>query len=135
YNKDVVQGLVGYGTIYANIAILDATYKITTKHSLRLEVQGLWTKDQADQGDWLMALLEYQWAPHMFVALTNQWNYGNKHVEDRLHYPSITVGYIHNATRVTLGYGRQRAGIFCVGGICRNVPASNGVSLSITTSF
>lgn len=135
YNKDVVQGLVGYGTIYANIAIVDLTYKVASRHSLRLEVQGLWTKDQADQGDWAMALLEYQWAPHMFVAVTDQWNYGNKHVEDRLHYPSISIGYIRNATRVTLGYGRQRAGIFCVGGICRNVPASNGVSLSITTSF
>ena len=135
YNKDVVQGLVGYGTIYANIAVLDFTYKVTTHHSLRLEVQGLWTKDRADQGDWAMALLEYQWSPHLFVAVTDQWNYGNSHHEDRLHYPSITVGYIHNASRITLGYGRQRAGIFCVGGICRNVPASNGVSLSITTSF
>ncbi|MFT5902388.1 MAG: hypothetical protein ACI9LA_001602, partial [Bacteroidia bacterium] len=135
YNKDVVQGLVGYGTIKVNIAIADVTYKVTKKHSLRLEVQGLWTKDRADEGDWLMALLEYQWSPHMFVAVTDQWNYGNKHVEDRLHYPSITVGYIHNASRITIGYGRQRAGIFCVGGICRNVPASNGVSLSLTTSF
>lgn len=135
YNGDVVQGLIGFGTIYSNIGILDATYKITPKHSLRLEVQGLWTKDQADQGHWALALLEYQWAPHMFVAVMNQWNYGNKDADKRLHYPSITVGYIHNATRITLGYGRQRAGIFCVGGICRNVPASNGVSLSITSSF
>lgn len=135
YNKDVVQGLVGYGTILANIAIIDVTYKVASDHSLRLEMQGLWTKDRADQGDWAMALLEYQWSPHLFVAVTDQWNYGNEHVEKRLHYPSITVGYIHNATRVTLGYGRQRAGIFCVGGICRNVPAANGVSLSITTSF
>lgn len=135
YNKDVVQGLVGYGTIKANIFIADVTYKVAKKHSLRLEVQGLWTKDQADEGDWLLALLEYQWSPHMFVAVMNQWNYGNKEEKKRLHYPSITVGYIHGASRITLGYGRQRAGIFCVGGICRNVPASNGVSLSITTSF
>ncbi|MBI1287910.1 MAG: hypothetical protein GC178_10055 [Flavobacteriales bacterium] len=136
YNKDVVQGLVGYGTIHANIGILDVTYKVAARHSLRLEMQGLWVKkDHPDQGDWAMALLEYNWSPHMFVAVTDQWNYGNPHEEKRLHYPSITVGYIHNATRVTLGYGRQRAGIFCVGGICRNVPASNGVTLSITTSF
>lgn len=135
YNKDVVQGLVGYGTIHANIAIVDVTYQVASAHSLRLEVQGLWTKDRADQGDWAMALLEYQWSPHLFVAVTDQWNYGNSHEEKRLHYPSLTVGYIHNATRVTLGYGRQRAGIFCVGGICRNVPAANGVTLSITTSF
>lgn len=135
YNKDIVQGLVGYGTIHANIAILDVTYRMAASHSLRLEVQGLWTKDRADEGDWAMALLEYNWSPHMFVAVMNQWNYGNKNVDKRLHYPSITVGYILNATRITLGYGRQRAGIFCVGGICRNVPASNGVTLSITTSF
>ena len=135
YNKDVVQGLVGYGTIRANIFIADVTYKVAKKHSLRLETQGLWTKDRADEGDWLLALLEYQWSPHMFVAIMNQWNYGNKEVKKRLHYPSITVGYIHGASRITIGYGRQRAGIFCVGGICRNVPASNGVSLSLTTSF
>lgn len=135
YNKDVVQGLVGYGTIRANIFIADVTYKVAKKHSLRLEAQGLWTKDRADEGDWLLALLEYQWSPHMFVAIMNQWNYGNKEVKKRLHYPSITVGYIHGASRITIGYGRQRAGIFCVGGICRNVPASNGVSLSLTTSF
>lgn len=135
YNGDVVQGLIGFGTIKSNIGIVDATYKITSRHSLRLEVQGLWTQDRADEGHWALALLEYQWAPHMFVAAMNQWNYGNRDADRRLHYPSLTVGYIHNATRITLGYGRQRAGIFCVGGICRNVPASNGVSLSITSSF
>ncbi|MFM1874480.1 MAG: hypothetical protein RL266_217 [Bacteroidota bacterium] len=135
YNKDVVQGLVGYGTIHANIAVLDATYKVAGSHSLRLELQGLWTGDRKDEGHWALALLEYQWSPHLFVAVLNQWNYGNKNPDKRLHYPSITVGYIHNATRITLGYGRQRAGIFCVGGICRNVPAANGVTLSITTSF
>lgn len=135
YNKDVVQGLVGYGIIHANIGILDGTYKITSNHSLRLEVQGLWTQERKDEGHWALALLEYQWSPHMFVAVMDQWNYGNKNADKRLHYPSITVGYMHNATRITLGYGRQRAGIFCVGGICRNVPASNGVSLSITSSF
>ena len=91
YNKDVVQGLVGYGTIKANIFIADVTYRVAKKHSLRLEMQGLWTKDRADEGDWLLALLEYQWSPHMFVAIMNQWNYGNKEVKKRLHYPSITV--------------------------------------------
>jgi hypothetical protein len=80
-------------------------------------------------------MLEYTWSPHFFVAVLDQWNYGNPHEEKRLHYPYIQVGYTHNASRITLSYGRQRAGIFCVGGICRNVPASNGVSLSITTSF
>lgn len=135
YNKDVVQGLAGYGTIYSNIGIVDLTYSLNSRHALRMEVQGLFNKDKADEGDWAMALLEYTWSPHLFVAASAQYNYGNKVEEKRLAYPSIFIGYIHNATRVTLGYGRQRAGILCVGGICRNIPASNGISLSITTSF
>lgn len=135
YNKDVVQGLAGYGTIYSNIGIIDLTYNIKSAHALRLELQGLFNEDRADEGDWAMALLEYTWSPRLFVAATAQWNYGNKDEDKRLVYPSIFIGYIHNATRVTLGYGRQRAGILCVGGICRDIPASNGVSLSITTSF
>lgn len=133
YNKDVVQGLAGYGTINAHIAVVDLTYKVRPKHALRLELQGLFT--EKDEGSWAVALIEYTWSPHFFVAILDQWNYGNKVESKRLHYPFIQVGYTHNATRVTLSYGRQRAGIFCVGGICRNVPASNGVSLSVSTSF
>jgi len=133
YNKDVVQGLVGYGTINAHIAVVDLTYKIKPKHALRLELQGLFTGQ--DDGSWAVAILEYTWSPHFFVAVLDQWNYGNPKEKKQLHYPYIQVGYTHNASRITLSYGRQRAGIFCVGGICRNVPASNGVSLSITTSF
>jgi len=135
YNKDVVEGLAGYGTLFTNIGIIDMTYKIAPRHALRMELQGLWVKDRADLGDWAMALLEYTWSPHLFVAVMNQWNYGNKDAAMRHHYPSVFVGYVHNASRVTLGYGRQRAGILCVGGICRTIPASNGVSLTVTTSF
>lgn len=132
YNKDVIQGLSGYGTIYANIGIIDLLYKVATKHSLRLELQHLWTKQ--DEGDWAMALLEYNFSPHYFVAVMDQYNYSNPHNKE-FHYPIVSAGYIKDATRFMLTYGRQRAGIFCVGGVCRNVPASNGVALSITTSF
>jgi hypothetical protein len=135
YNKDVVEGVAGYGTLFTNIAIADMTYKVAPRHALRLEVQGQWVKDRADLGDWAMALLEYTWSPHFFIAVTDQWNYGNKDAAKRLHYPSVFVGYTHNASRITLGYGRQRAGILCVGGICRTIPASNGVSLTLMTSF
>jgi len=34
-----------------------------------------------------------------------------------------------------VNYGRQRAGIFCVGGVCRQVPAANGLTLSVTSTF
>ena len=34
-----------------------------------------------------------------------------------------------------LGYGKQREGLLCIGGVCRQVPASNGLTFSLTTSF
>ena len=133
YNKDVVQGLAGYGTINANIAILDVTHKFTTKHSLRVEAQTLQTKQ--DLGSWVMGLLEYTYSPHWFITVYDQYNYANKAVKQRIHYVGGQAGYIGGTTRIALGYGRQRAGIVCVGGVCRFVPASNGASLSITSSF
>ena len=50
------------------------------------------------------------------------------------HYYSVTTTY-KNSHRVELRYGKVRAGLFCVGGICKEVPASNGFSINITTLF
>ncbi len=133
YNKDVVQGLAGYGIIDANIAIIDVLHKFAPKHSLRVEAQTLQTKQ--DMGSWVMGLLEYTYSPHWFATVFDQYNYGNYQTEQRIHYLGGQMGYVGGTTRIALGYGRQRAGIVCVGGVCRFVPASNGASLSITSSF
>jgi hypothetical protein len=119
--------------IFANIAVADVTWKFKPKHALRFEAQGLWT-DQ-DQGDWAFAQIEYTFSPHWFVAVLDQFNYGNPNTEERYHYALGNVGYVKGPNRVSLQYGRQRAGFFCVGGICRSVPASNSVLLSIISSF
>lgn len=132
YNKDVVQGLSGYGTVYADMGVVDVTYKFNQKYALRMELQSLTTKQ--DEGSWAMGLLEFTHTKY-FVAILNQYNYGNEEAKKRLHYPSLTVGYLMDKTRITATYGRQRAGIFCVGGVCRNVPASNGLTLSVMMSF
>jgi hypothetical protein len=133
YNKDVAQGKVNEGIVYANIEVLEFTYKFNDKHALRMEFQGLQTKQ--DHGDWATVVAEYTISPHWFFSTVNQYNYGNHIKEDRLLYPIGQIGFIKNSTRVTLGYGRQRAGIFCIGGICRVVPASNGATISISSSF
>jgi hypothetical protein len=65
----------------------------------------------------------------------DQYNYGNPKSDLQIHYVIGTFGYVHEATRLTLSYGRQRAGLFCVGGVCRFVPASNGLTLNFTQSF
>jgi Family of unknown function (DUF6029) len=133
YNKDVVQGLTGYGIIDADIVIVDVLHKFSTKHSLRAEAQTLQTKQ--DQGSWVMGLLEYTYSPHWFATIYDQYNYGNHYEDQRIHYVGGQAGYVGGTTRIALGYGRQRAGIVCVGGVCRFVPASNGASISITSSF
>ena len=132
YNKDVVQGLSGYGTVNADIGIADITYKFNQKYALRLELQSLTTKQ--DMGNWAMGLLEFTHSKY-FIAVMNQYNYGNSDEKKRLHYPNISLGYLMDKVRITATYGRQRAGIFCVGGVCRVVPASNGLTLSVSMSF
>ena len=131
YNSNFIVGYGNYGMIKAGIWILETQYKLKPKHSLRTEFQHL--KTAQHEGNWAMGLIEYSVSPHYFIAIQNLYNYGNK--INKTHYPNISAGYTKNTTRFALGYGKQREGIFCVGGVCRNVPKSNGFSLSITSSF
>lgn len=133
YNQDVIEGKPGKPNVYAHVGIADVTYKFNRKNSIRTEVQGLITKQ--DQGDWATMLVEYSYAPHWFAAIIDQYNVGNEDKDSRVHYVNASVGYNNKGTRVALNVGRQRAGIFCVGGVCRVVPASTGAYLSITSSF
>ena len=133
YNKDVVQGIPGFGHVRSHIGMVEFNWKLSAKKSLRTELQHLYTKQ--DQQSWAFWLVEYTMAPHWFIAGFDEYNYGNNISEDRFQYYNLSFGYNKNSNRITLGYGRQRAGIFCVGGVCRNVPASNGITLSVTSSF
>lgn len=128
------------GLIHTNIGVAEVNYKISTKHSIRGELQALFVKPKEDgsindNGNWATAVIEYNISPGWFFSIMDQYNYGNPDENLRVHYIYGAVGYIHEATRITAGYGRQRAGLFCVGGVCRFVPASNGLTLSITHSF
>ena len=144
YDKDIMEneGVPHYGKVYATAAIVDITYSLTTTNSVRLELQHLWaTQDStlhvADNinGNWAMALVEYTIAPQWFFNIMDEYNYGNEFEDLQLHYISASVTYVHHSTRVAFGYGRQRGGILCVGGVCREVPASNGFTLSLSSSF
>ena len=149
YDIETIEGHAGSPVVKANIGFLDVTYKINKKQSLRLELQGLWEnevhkgyeveesekKDFQKRGDWAFALLEYSITPHWSFSIADKWNYGNPVEEYRDHYFTGTITYIHEATRVMLSAGRQSEGVVCVGGVCRTVPASSGVSLTVSTSF
>lgn len=133
YNYNVIRGMAGHESIFANIFIADLNYKINSKNSVRTEIQSLFTEQE--NGNWLMGLVEYSIAPHWFFSVLDQYNYGNPVDEKKIHYYSGGIGFVKNSTRIQMSYGKQREGILCVGGVCRNVPASNGLTLSITSSF
>lgn len=129
-----------HGLIRTNIGVIEGQYKINRKHSVRAELQALFIAPDEhgeinDNGNWATAVIEYNISPSWFFGIMDQYNYGNPEEDLQVHYFYASAGYIHESTRLTVGYGRQRAGLFCVGGVCRFVPASNGLTLSVTHSF
>ena len=149
YDIETIEGHAGAPAVEANIGFLDVTYKINKRQSLRFELQGLWEKevkkgyvydesekkDYQKRGDWAFGLVEYTITPHWSFSIADKWNYGNPVPEFRDHYFTGTVSYIHDATRIMLSGGRQSEGVVCVGGVCRTVPASSGVTLTVSTAF
>ena len=142
YNKDIIEGKNNGKNINAKIGVLDISYKIKPKKTLRLELQYLAVnkneKYYQDKGNWTMGMLEYTISPKWFFALSDQYNGGYTDADgehDAVHYLNFSCGYTKKANRFVLGYGKQREGIFCAGGVCRRVPSSNGLTLTITSSF
>lgn len=140
YNKNIVQygsPNAGFKNIVSNIVVVDLTYKYKPGSAIRFETQWLGrdNKDTLNLGSWASELIEWTPNSNFFVAVLDQYNYGNPVDNLKLHYFLVTGGYTSGPHRISLSYGKQRAGIFCVGGVCRNVPASNGVAISITSSF
>lgn len=156
-NNDVATVAKESGMIRSQVLVVETGFKFKNRQSMRVELQGLMvnrrdenkkdigffrTGTPVDKGDWATVLIEYTFNSHWFVSAMNQINFGNGNLSKTkkgkkimIHHPYFSVGYIKGATRVTASYGRQRAGLFCVGGVCRVVPASNGLTLSITHSF
>ena len=146
YNRNIVQFGAeneGYKSLQSNIGVVDIAYKYRSTSSIRLEMQGLFAKNKnmitnsnlVGKGNWATALLEWTPTGNWFFAVYDQYNYGNPNAIARIHYFLGTFGYNKEASRIAISYGKQSAGIFCVGGVCRTVPASNGLTLSITSSF
>ena len=153
YNKDFLEGHVpgDYGVLNSTILITDISYKIKKGHSLRIELQILNSiqiedysahegayengMEEPAEGDWGMGLIEYTISPHWFFTVQDMYNYGNELSVKQLHYLNLTAGFIKGANRFEIGYGKKREGIFCVGGVCKLVPSSNGFNLSISSSF
>jgi len=128
HNKSVIEGGL-YDTVKAHIIVTNTVYKYAKLKSIRFQLEHLYTKE--DFGNWAAGVVELGFAPKWTFYLSDLYNYG---VTD-LHYPNIGGSYTNGGTRFGLSYGRQRAGLFCVGGVCRFVPAASGVTATLTTTF
>ncbi len=146
YDQDIIEGKAPanetlYGTIDVHFAVVELWWKLSKTSSLRTEFQYMSAgtangkKEAIQNGDWVMALVEYSMAPHWIITVFDEYNYGNSVEFRQVHYPNASLAYNTGALRLQAGYGRVRGGILCVGGICRPVPASNGMTLNVTYSF
>jgi len=158
-NQFLNQSIVQFNTpdkeehpdITSHIGVLDVTWRFF-KHgsAIRFETQGFFgSYDYKERkyddngkknitnntGSWGSALIEWTPNTHWSITVADQYNYNNPVISKRVHYYFGMIGYTNGPTRVSVSYGRQRQGIFCAGGVCRFVPASSGLSISISSSF
>ena len=133
-NQYYDQRLLGGGDLVrADIVTAEATYNFTRKRSLRFELEKMWAV--GDRQDWFGGSIEYNFNENLSVYFWDIWNYGSDKPEERVHYVNVGGAYRIGAYRVAVNYGRQRGGLVCVGGVCRFVPESSGLTINFNTSF
>ncbi len=128
YNASVIQ-VASHPDVVSNVIALSTLYKYGHQKSVRLKLEHLSTKE--DQGNWASAIGEFSFASPYTFYFSDLYNYGTTGI----HYYNFGTSFTKNATRFSLAYGKQRAGLFCVGGVCRFVPAAYGFTATLTTSF
>ncbi|WP_046757137.1 DUF6029 family protein [Kordia jejudonensis] len=121
------------GVVNSNVAVGEVIYKLSSRQSVRIELQHLWTPD--DDKNWAGGTVEFNVTPRLSFYITDIYNYGNDIEDEQIHYYNVGGSFARGATRFALNYGRQRGGLVCVGGVCRFVPQSTGLTVNITTAF
>ncbi|WP_052080724.1 DUF6029 family protein [Porphyromonas sp. COT-239 OH1446] len=138
YNQEVIEGHSDTpGLIRSHIFVYEGKHKLGAKTSLRTELQYLHEESfdpskvsDKDRGHWLYAALELGLSPRWIISLSDQWA---SHSDQ--HYYQLSVAHSYKAHRLQLGWGRTRAGINCSGGVCRYVPETFGLNLSLLLSL
>jgi hypothetical protein len=131
YNKKLIEETDGL--VKTNILTAEATYRITPTKSIRMLGEHLWA--DSDKKNWGSATTEFNLNSKFSVFVSDMYNYGNDVQSKRNHYYNLGGSFRKNATRIALNYGRQRGGLICIGGVCRFVPESSGISVSLNTTF
>lgn len=123
YNRSILQG-GPYGNVRSTLFVTDHYLKIKKKQQLRINAEHMWVKN--DERNWAALLLEWSLPSGLSVFFSDMTNYQSA----KMHYYNAGLALSKNKQRIQLSIGQQRAGLLCVGGICRFVPSYKGFSLS-----
>lgn len=130
YNKEILED--ASGQVNAWLFLNETSYRFTKKISIRVKTEHLQSSD--DTKSWWAGTSEIYYKNLSFY-ISDQYNYGNNNAIEKIHYYNFGGSYSKNKSRLALNYGRQRGGLLCVGGVCRVVPRTTGVSLNFSTTF
>ncbi|MFD2543454.1 DUF6029 family protein [Lacinutrix gracilariae] len=132
-NQKEMLSIFSAETIKTNILVAESTYKLGKGKSFRVEAQKLWSN--SDDHDWIGGTIEYNFNSKFSIYINDIYNKGTDKDTEKTDYYNFGGSFTKGATRIGLNYGRQRAGLVCVGGVCRFVPEATGLTMNLTTSF
>ncbi len=129
-----------YKYVTAKTVFGEATYRFKdNKRSMRFE--GQYMQSRQDLGDFVNALIEFNFAPHYSFSAGDMVNV-NRVIRattagggDLTHYWNVFAAFTFKNTRITMGYIKQVQGVNCTGGVCRVEPAFSGARLTLQANF
>lgn len=142
YNDQYIRGIAQENVVKANILFAEGIYNFSGSRSITVGTEHMWADN--DRGNWASLSLEYNHNLNWSIYVMDMYNYGfeeGAHLISGdtdtfdIHFYNAGITYRKSSSRFTIGYGRQRGGLVCAGGVCRFVPASTGLSFGISTSF
>lgn len=130
YNQLMIEGVaINDEVIHSNIFIYEGKHKLSKKVSLRTELQYLHSPNA--HKDWLYGMAEVSLAPYFVFSVSDLWNVG----ATKEHFYMGAVAGVFGRHRVQLSYGKTREGINCSGGVCRMMPATEGIYLTYNVAI
>lgn len=142
YNDQYIRGIAQENVVKTNILFAEGIYNLSGSRSITVGTEHMWADN--DRGNWASLSLEYNHNLNWSVYVMDMYNYGfeeGAHLISGstdtfdIHFYNAGITYRKSSSRFTIGYGRQRGGLVCAGGVCRFVPPSTGLSFGISTSF
>lgn len=133
YNKTVVEG--EGDLIRSGIGVADVKYAVNKNVQMRAELQYLFSRQ--DEGQWIFSLYELSLFSQFMLSAQIQHciGGGTSSAETGKNYYSVLATWTKDAHRLALGYTQTRAGFNCSGGVCRYIPAQEGITASYSFTW